>query len=224
MSSQAPKQSRIKEMLRAVPLSQLERFGFGNPNVMTKYEMESLRHSMDNLGVIAPLIVREMPLGGSKRFEIIDGHHRFDVLCDRGDSCADVVVLDLSSDVEARAALLAFRGVQGSFDAEKLDEFVRGMLNDNVDLTWIAQTTGLGSDDLSAFDNMGADFVEQFIDKDRPKESELKDVVPTNSATFTVNLTVDENIELQAILLKVKKKHRLSNTQAMLHIVRTYKE
>ena len=64
-----------------------------NPNQMDPNVLRNLRHSIEEFGVVEPLVVR--PLGVDS-FEVISGNHRLQVLIDLRYSCAPCVVVDVN--------------------------------------------------------------------------------------------------------------------------------
>jgi len=140
-------QSRLKA-LKTVPVSSLDPFKFGNPRVMGDAMRAHLRTSMEELGVVQPIIVRESP-GAPDRYEIINGHHRYDVMKEAGLPKAEVVVVDLPDDQKARALVLALNQISADWDQQALSSYVSSWLAENGDDgKWFQGVTGFSADEI----------------------------------------------------------------------------
>lgn len=154
--------SRIKEH-RRVKLSQLDRFRFGNPKKMADSTRSTLRVSLEEYGVVEAIVVRKAA-GKRDRWEILDGHHRFDELSAASglEAEVDILVVDLPDDDKARGLVLALTAVQGQFDAPKLNDFVETWLKESeghVTRAWISRSTGLTGADVNALAASGSEFL-----------------------------------------------------------------
>jgi len=109
-----------------------------NPRVQLKPgdpEFESLRRSVDAFGVVEPLV------WNSRTGHLVGGHQRLAVLRARGDTHADVSVVDLPPARE-KALNLALNRIQGRWDEDRLAELLREL----VELPEI-ELTGFGLDE-----------------------------------------------------------------------------
>jgi hypothetical protein len=116
-----------------IPLKRLEAHGF-NSNVMPAHRLAKLMGHIQRTGRYPPLIVRPMKNedssaterdGGASssaedapRFQIIDGHHRAQVLCRLGHARARCVVWEVD-DQEALMLLATLNRLQGHDDMRK---------------------------------------------------------------------------------------------------------
>ena len=142
---EAPRAPRSRIVgLRTLPLERIDRFGFGNPKHMTEEVRRALHTSLDEFGTILPLIARPHPSGDPGRVELIDGHHRLDDFAARGDTVAEVLVVDVPDDMRARALLLAIKGIQADFDPEALPAYIEGLIAE-TDATqeWLASVSAV---------------------------------------------------------------------------------
>lgn len=87
-----------------------------NPRMIGKAELASLRRSIEEFGIVEPLVVRDDGL-------LIGGHQRFHVLCEmHGGVEFDVPVMIVNGLDDARTKVLnvALNKIQGEWDYEKL--------------------------------------------------------------------------------------------------------
>jgi hypothetical protein len=109
-----------------------------NPRVALKpgdSEFESLRRSVDAFGCVEPLVWNK------RTGNLVGGHQRLAVLRARGDTHADVSVVDLPLARE-KALNLALNRIQGRWDEDRLAELLREL----VELPEI-ELTGFGMDE-----------------------------------------------------------------------------
>lgn len=98
-----------------------------NYKKMTAQQLDTLRASVDKFGFQTFLVVTREPDGG---YGIVDGHHRFDLLKERGAESAPVVVLpERVTATDADLGMLSFN-VQGEIQDEKFMALIKDLMTD----------------------------------------------------------------------------------------------
>ena len=100
-----------------------------NPNVVSPAEMDALRASLKRQGQVAPLIVRST---GDGRYQVLDGHHRLDVLVEAGMTGALVHDLGELSDAEAKHVQASLLTVRGQPAPDKFQSMLDDLLDDGM--------------------------------------------------------------------------------------------
>ncbi len=118
---------RIRE-LRRVKASEL-RPSSNNWRIHSSFQRDSLRAVLDEVGMAAALIAREMPDGS---LTLIDGHLRADM---NGDEVVPVLIVDLD-DAETDKVMLTLDPLSAlaTADAPKLDALLRSVQTPSSDL------------------------------------------------------------------------------------------
>lgn len=111
----------IKEEL--VEANELKEMEF-NPRKISKEEMEKLKNSIKEFGVVSPIVI-------NKDGTIISGHQRFQAMKELGYTLFPVKRLNLTYD-KAKSLNLAMNKIQGEFDDNLLNKFISGLDNDNL--------------------------------------------------------------------------------------------
>jgi hypothetical protein len=167
--------------LKAVPVSKLRGFSAGNPKTHTDADRALLEASIENHGYVLPVAAREV---GDGTYELIDGHHRVEVIAAKGgDQKIKVVVLDVDTVADGRRIILALKHT-ADWDMSKLEEYVRETMADGVSAAQIMADTGLTGSDLDALATAGQDF----LDGIPPPEDEGK---PINEGVSKAGLTAE---------------------------------
>lgn len=98
-----------------------------NPNRMTDFQMESLKHGLIEDGWIAAqaMLVWGKDDQGKSRMIIIDGEHRWLAAVELGFDKVPMVVLDGLTETEAKALTIKLDSKRGQFDKKKLGTLVR---------------------------------------------------------------------------------------------------
>jgi len=78
--------------LRSVPTGRITPNPFQPRREFREEELADLKRSIDENGLLQPLVVRPSPTSGSDRFQLIAGERRFRAVCDLGWSEVSVVV------------------------------------------------------------------------------------------------------------------------------------
>lgn len=96
-----------------------------NPNRMSKENIEKLKRAVQDkgLGILGSLVVR--PKG--KRFEVVDGEHRWNIYKELGLQEVDAIVADLDDD-HAKIAGLVLNELRGQLQIEPLSVELAGLL------------------------------------------------------------------------------------------------
>jgi hypothetical protein len=156
---------------KKVGVDTVDPFKFGNPRAMTPAMREVLRKSIDELGYLQPVMVRAVGTGRKTRYEILDGHHRYDDIKARGQTEIEVLIVDVPSDADARKLALSLNRIGADWDPEKLSEYVEKMLSEGIATTEdILSTTGFASDELEQLAREGTSFLDSFIKQNTPPD------------------------------------------------------
>jgi DNA modification methylase len=99
-----------------VPIAQLRPAGY-NPRLMPEGEMQKLMRSIQQFGMVEPLVVRRAD------HTIIGGHQRWEAAKRLGMQAVPVVFIQVSEG-EAKALNLALNKIQGEWDLPKLGELL----------------------------------------------------------------------------------------------------
>ena len=102
----------MKNSIQSIALDKLE-FHLDNPNKQSKVTLTKLVRNIERTGRYEPLVVRPSP-ARTGRFQIINGHHRFQALARLGYKSADCIVWDV--DDEQTDILLATLNRLGGSD------------------------------------------------------------------------------------------------------------
>ena len=110
--------------LHHIPLARLHAHPL-NSNVMAAAAMDKLVRHIERTGSYQPLIVRPRPRHGEdEEFEIMDGHHRCEVLRRLGHAAAACVVWDVD-DEAAMLLLSSLNRLHGQDDPRRRGELLR---------------------------------------------------------------------------------------------------
>lgn len=107
-----------------------------NSNVCSAETLEKLQRNIERTGLYPPLIVRPASKR-SKRYIIIDGHHRKQVLEALGHTEAECLIWDISEQ-EARIALATMNTLRGTENLKKRAELLQE-LSQVLPLTELSQ-------------------------------------------------------------------------------------
>jgi len=94
-----------------------------NPNKMSKANFEKLKLHIKQTGNYEPLIVRKHPKL-ENRFQILNGHHRYEAIKQISETFADCVEWDVSDD-EARILLTTLNRLGGKDDLSMKIEIIK---------------------------------------------------------------------------------------------------
>lgn len=187
--------------LANVPVTKLRGFSAGNPKTYEDEDRQHLEDSMDAHGYASPVIARKLDDG---TFEIIDGHHRVELLVARDPSASiKVVVLDVESVNEGRRILLALQH-QSGWDMRKLEAFVAEAMGNDIPMIDLMRDTGLTGQELDAFSTAAADFIDGTND-DTPNDSPSRAGHRTEHVPFAVPLGRDQSKKVRAALKLAKQ-------------------
>ena len=97
--------------MRTVKFSQVKRFK-DNPRKINPKNLERLRSLMDRFGYVELIVWNE------RSGNIVDGHQRYGLMLESGETEADMVVVDLSEEDELAANItLDNPAIEGEFDS-----------------------------------------------------------------------------------------------------------
>ena len=112
-----------------------------NPRVTlteTDFEYKALKASIDEFGLVVPLIVNE------KTGNLVSGHQRLNVLIKSGIEETEVVTVDLEEEKE-KALCIAMNKIGGQWDYGLLADIMEELRNSEVDTT----VTGFSGNEIS---------------------------------------------------------------------------
>lgn len=211
---------RIKA-LKSIPLEKLRGFSGGNPKTYKPDDRAHLAGSIEQHGYVQPIIVREV---GDGTYEIVDGHHRNEVLVTMDpDAKIKCIVLDVESVAEGRRILLALQRTSG-FDMDKLEEFVSAALADGTTAAELMADTGMTGADLDALARAGSEFLDG-IGKpdDETNEGVSRAGLLAEHVQFAVPLTRDQSTDVhRAIKLAKQLTSTKASADALSEICRFY--
>jgi len=205
---------------KRVPLTQLDPFAFGNPRKMTDGMKATLKQSLDEFGIVEPIVVRAKP-GAPHRYEILNGHHRFDALTNMGEDQADVTVVDLPDDKKARALVLALNRISADWDQQQLQQYVDAMLADGMTPGWISDTVGFTAAELESLASSGTEFLDDLVtsaEADVPtaeEDSTAPVASNTENVPFSLVLTPNQKLSIELAVKRAKKLLGRGSTTAM---------
>ncbi len=119
-SNQPVATPRLHPDIRIVPLSDLKPAAY-NPRAISEDALNGLAASLERFGVVEPIIWNQ------RSKNIVGGHQRFEVLKQRGDKEAQVVVVDLNdADEKALNVTLNNPNIAGHF-TDNLQELLTAL-------------------------------------------------------------------------------------------------
>lgn len=128
LSMWGEKDGRPVKMFRCVPKGL--RPNTWNPNVMNQYQEAALDRSVNRLGLIQPIIVREIDTG----LEIVDGFHRWKAAQKYGMNDLPIISLGRISDIEAKRFLVVLNETKGESTAYDLAKIVSEVIQASPDV------------------------------------------------------------------------------------------
>lgn len=124
-----------------------------NPRGMTDEEKAQLRQSIEEFGMVEPILANSNP---NRSNIIIGGHQRFYILKELGWTTGPVVYIDIADEEKEKQLNLRLNRNLGHFDWELLKTFDREVL----------KLTGFSSDELAKLDSMKIDEMVEIQDVD----------------------------------------------------------
>lgn len=121
-----------------------------NPRITMKKgdtQYEALNNSIERFGLVEPLIVNE------RNNVLIGGHQRLAVLKARGETQAEVILVDLDEQKE-KALNLALNKIDGEWDFDKLDDLLEGLEKDDIRYTGFTEEEVFGAYQEDYFDDL----------------------------------------------------------------------
>jgi ParB/RepB/Spo0J family partition protein len=101
-----------------------------NPNKMDAVAMEKLSNLVDEIGFILPIIVRPHPTK-TRRYQIIDGFHRWSLFKEREEDRIDAVVIDVDKDT-AMVLTNSLNYIRGQPDPETYASYYQELLSSDT--------------------------------------------------------------------------------------------
>lgn len=143
-----------------------------NANRMSPAKRSALRDSIERFGFVVPIVAKELAFEGDRvRFEIVDGHHRRDVLRELGAADAWTVVLD--RDEDPRVVALALNRLRGETDLAIASLIIAELVEEGLSSVDLA-VTGFSDKELadlvSAANSADDVELEDLSDAEMPEE------------------------------------------------------
>ena len=139
---------KIVGKLEIKPLKGVKPNGW-NPNKMSPYMRESLKHGLETDGWIASQALLIWGTDENKRRKnlIIDGEHRWTVACELGFDDGPMVRLNGLTEVQAKALTIKMNQKRGEFDDDGLGVLIREIQGD-MDVDDLGLELGMGDAEL----------------------------------------------------------------------------
>ncbi len=134
----------------AVPIAKIRANSY-NPNTVAPPEMSLLELSIWEDGYTMPVVCYYLPL--EDVYEIVDGYHRFTVLCtserirERENGMLPVVVID-KDDSNRMASTIRHNRARGSHSIELMSNIVKELTDAGMSDAWILKHIGMDKDEL----------------------------------------------------------------------------
>ena len=209
------------------PLSEV-RPNTWNPNEMTAFERESLKHGFRTDGWVKSqsLLIWSTDEKGVKKDIIIDGEQRWTVAVEMGTKTGPMVMIDGITEKVARALTIKMDRKRGKFDDGKLADVLRSIHTEDASF---GLSLGFEEEDMTRLLALesGA-FLDEFANTPPPMTDyhAAETTRHTDPATgeefvkFSLYLKSTDHAMLIAALAKVKKKHTLgTNAEALLKVI-----
>ena len=119
------------EIIQNYPVEKLKLYP-DNPRKMSAREFENLVNSIENFGVVEPLVI-------NSKNQVIGGNQRLLAIRKLGIDKVPVVRIDLPLSKE-KALNLALNRIQGEWDFTKLSDFIADIEEEDLDLTGFEDT------------------------------------------------------------------------------------
>lgn len=164
-----------------------------NPNVVTPAYMKKLRKGIETTleasgGTIPPIVVRPHPTK-KKRFQIIDGFHRWKVFQDIGLEKIDAYIID-ADDKLAMSLTATLNYLRGEPEPEKYADFVGRILNENK----------ITTEDLAAYLPESSEELDMLIENYEIKLDELVMPEPEEGETVEEKKPSETWVELKFLV------------------------
>lgn len=126
-----------------------------NPNVVPDHVQAALEKNIERAGFNQPILVRELDKSesGKRRFEIVDGEHRWRAARARGDKTVPVIVRDFT-DADAKLQTIAMNRLRGEMEPADVARLVREAEQAGIPLEEQAEFTGHTLDELQGFSKL----------------------------------------------------------------------
>lgn len=123
-------------------------------------QYEALNNSIERFGLVEPLIVNE------RNNVLIGGHQRLNVLLARGETEAEVILVDLDEQKE-KALNLALNKIEGEWDFDKLDKVLGDLTKDDIRFTGFTEEEVFGAYEEGYFDDLPEEPKENTVPKEK---------------------------------------------------------
>jgi len=190
--------------LKKIKISELNKAKY-NPRVMTEEARASLEKSIEEFGLVEPIIWNK------QTGNVVGGHQRLDVLIKQGTKETDVVEVNLTEDKE-KLLNLALNKTIGDWDYNKLTNLFKGLnevanIND-LDLT----LSGFTDNEISSLIDSDSSLLDIEEDKIDTKEFSNKDKeIEDNNLTIHISFSNKDNADKFLTKLGIENKEFHNN-------------
>lgn len=136
--------------VKAVPIERIQANSY-NPNSVAPPEMKLLEKSIWEDGYTMPVVCYY--LADVDKYEIVDGYHRYTVLCtsrrirERENGMLPVVVID-KDESNRMASTIRHNRARGSHSIELMQNIVSELKKSGMSDAWIMKNIGMDADEL----------------------------------------------------------------------------
>lgn len=136
----------------------------------TDAEYIKLKNSVEHFGYVDPVIVNK------RNMTVVGGHQRLKVLKDLGYKDIEVVYVDLD-ETDEKALNIALNKISGEWDAEKLEDLLRDISQDD---SFDISLTGFSNEEIETLFNGSLDDAKDALDEIDDKEDKIEDTSDNN--------------------------------------------
>jgi len=185
-----------------------------NSNVCSSETLEKLQRNIERTGLYPPLIVRPTT-GRSKRYVIIDGHHRKQVLEALGHTEAECLIWDISEQ-EARIALATLNTLRGTENLKKRAELLQE-LSQVLPVTELAQFIPESTEEIQDLLALLAHDIEELEKSLQAQTAAEKNSLPI---PFTFLIAADDQADVEEALSRFMTSPKPDRGIALVNLCR----
>lgn len=184
-----------------------------NPNVVDAEGMAKIEASLNELDMVDPIKVRELPNGN---FEIIGGQHRTEILRRRGETSVPAINLGAISDATAKKITLIDNGRYGHDDASLLGSLLKEIEAEVGSLDFLPYTDS----DLKHLREVEEFDIDSIDEPAGYEDADYGDPLPTQQAVqshtiLRFKIPVDDTDRVQSLIQQTIAEHLLTDSDAL---------
>lgn len=175
-----------------------------NPNVMSEAKLAGLRQNIKRVGLVQPILVREVDADDKGRdLEIVDGEQRWTAAIDEGVTKGHVVLVTLE-ELDAKMQTIAMNELRGEMDPATTGALYKEQIDAGASAEDLATYTGHTADEIDGLVKL-ADFDWEKYRGQQPDGGGGKQKQEDDDwATFTIRLPAEVHTLAAAELDRVK--------------------